>query len=382
MFCRRFAVAAVMAVSLVSAGRSAAADKTGGQAKSGYPQVLLEVLSPPQGNKARWQRYAGLLEQAGAVRRELVVTRVRTCGKDESNVVTTLPGTSQASGIIVIAAHTDSTGRGQGAVDNWSGSVMLAALYGYFRKTPHRHTLMFAAFSGEEHGCDGSRQFVRDMKRATGRRIRAMINLECLCVGRLRVWSNRSSDGLEQLCRKAADRVGVPVFSQVLFGYHADAESFSRKGIPAITIHSLSPEKLSYINGARDTTDLVNLWRYQQAYRLLTAFVCLVDGYEGEISSGNRQQAYHPVARTLYKGSRDTRAHVGVEVVNLPKGSPEAMAGIRRGDIVTQVADIMIHSRMELLPVLLTLRRNTRVRMRLQRVVDGKNKVVEVEVRY
>lgn len=70
-----------------------------------------------------------------------------------ANVIAVLPGS--VPGAIIVSAHLDRAGTGEGAVDDFSGVVMLGMLYTYFYERYHRHDLVFAAFDGEETGLKG-----------------------------------------------------------------------------------------------------------------------------------------------------------------------------------------------------------------------------------
>jgi Zn-dependent M28 family amino/carboxypeptidase len=82
------------------------------------------------------------------------------------NVVGRLVGSGQPVRHIVVSAHYDHIGvvSGQinnGADDNASGTAALFALARYYAAHRPRHTLIFAAFDGEEANLSGARAFVR-----------------------------------------------------------------------------------------------------------------------------------------------------------------------------------------------------------------------------
>lgn len=78
-----------------------------------------------------------------------------------ANVVATLPGTTHPEVIYVISAHYDSHASGPGADDDASGTAMLLEMARVLRDRPLPATVIFAAFTGEESGLLGSREFVR-----------------------------------------------------------------------------------------------------------------------------------------------------------------------------------------------------------------------------
>jgi Zn-dependent M28 family amino/carboxypeptidase len=82
-----------------------------------------------------------------------------------ANVVGYVEGKRFKDKYIVVSAHYDHVGvqKGEifnGADDDASGTTALFALGEYFRKNKPSHTIIFAAFDGEESGLRGSRAFV------------------------------------------------------------------------------------------------------------------------------------------------------------------------------------------------------------------------------
>ncbi|MCK7558639.1 M28 family peptidase [Chitinophaga sedimenti] len=84
-----------------------------------------------------------------------------------TNLYGYIPGKSDS--VIVISAHYDHVGIGRangtdsiynGADDNASGVSALLGMIGYFKKNPPQHTLIFAAFDGEEMGLQGAKAFL------------------------------------------------------------------------------------------------------------------------------------------------------------------------------------------------------------------------------
>jgi aminopeptidase YwaD len=82
-----------------------------------------------------------------------------------TNIIAAIPGTIKDS-FIVFSAHYDHLGKmgGQavfpGASDNASGTAMLLYLASYYASRPQRYTMVFIAFSGEEAGLMGSKNFI------------------------------------------------------------------------------------------------------------------------------------------------------------------------------------------------------------------------------
>jgi hypothetical protein len=83
------------------------------------------------------------------------------------NVLAVRPGTGRAGRVIVVSGHYDHVGvrAGEiynGADDNASGAVGIAALARALRGVPLRHTVVFAAWDAEESGLRGARSFVSE----------------------------------------------------------------------------------------------------------------------------------------------------------------------------------------------------------------------------
>jgi Zn-dependent M28 family amino/carboxypeptidase len=82
------------------------------------------------------------------------------------NVIGKIDGTRQPGQYLVVSAHYDHLGVRNGVVfngadDNASGTAALFALGKYFSEHPPEHSVIFAAFDGEESGLRGSQAFVQ-----------------------------------------------------------------------------------------------------------------------------------------------------------------------------------------------------------------------------
>jgi Peptidase family M28 len=86
----------------------------------------------------------------------------RYTGKAE-NIMARLPGTSNSSRPVLLAAHYDSTRRGPGAGDDAHGvAVLLETLRALRQSAPLRNDVVFLVTDGEEDGMLGAALFVRD----------------------------------------------------------------------------------------------------------------------------------------------------------------------------------------------------------------------------
>ncbi|HXF04592.1 MAG TPA: M20/M25/M40 family metallo-hydrolase, partial [Blastocatellia bacterium] len=96
-------------------------------------------------------------------------------GGRAANVIATLRGTENPDLIYVISSHYDSVAAGPGADDNSSGTAALLEAARVLAGRPLPATVVFAAFTGEESGLLGSREFVRRAREGRAK-IMAVLN--------------------------------------------------------------------------------------------------------------------------------------------------------------------------------------------------------------
>jgi hypothetical protein len=192
------------------------------------------------------------------------------------NLICTLPGTADSE--IVVGGHVDSIEEGMGAVDDWSGAVLLPSLYESLKNTTHRHRFVFVGFAGEESGLYGSHEFVKQLDHDETKRISAMINLECLGLGEPEVWVSR------------ADKRLLAAYSLVTNSLHVqsrgmnvdrvgddDSHPFLNARIPVLTIHSVTPQTLHILHSPADNLSAIHPEDYYTTYRLAVAYLAYLD---------------------------------------------------------------------------------------------------------
>ncbi len=85
-------------------------------------------------------------------------------GTKTANILARLSGTENPDIIYVASGHYDSNPRGPGADDNSSATAVLMETARVLARNPMPSTIIFAAFTGEEAGLLGSREFVRQAR--------------------------------------------------------------------------------------------------------------------------------------------------------------------------------------------------------------------------
>jgi hypothetical protein len=197
-------------------------------------------------------------------------------GSKDPNVICTLPG--DLPGIIVVGGHFDFAELGIGAVDDWSGASLLPSLYQSFRAKPHRHTLVFIGFAGEEKGLLGSSAYVKQLSKEERGAVRAMINLECLGLNPPEVWGHRADKRLLDAYMRVANALGLPLVSTNVDRVgDDDSHAFLRAKIPVITFHSITQETLPLLHSTRDDLKAIHPDQYYNAYRLAALYLGYLD---------------------------------------------------------------------------------------------------------
>lgn len=89
----------------------------------------------------------------------------KTAYPQSANYIGFIPGSAKDARYIVVSAHYDHLGEKAGklypgADDNASGVAAMLAIAKWFKAHPPRHSIVFAAFDGEELGLQGARAFL------------------------------------------------------------------------------------------------------------------------------------------------------------------------------------------------------------------------------
>ena len=108
----------------------------------------------------------------------------------------------------------------------------------------------------------------------------AMINLDTLGLAPTEVWTNRSDIRLTHALNRRREASHVPL-SGVNFEIagSTDSESFAKRKIPRITIHSLTQktEDDGILHTRKDKLSAMNLDHYYDTYHLLAVYLGFVD---------------------------------------------------------------------------------------------------------
>jgi len=167
------------------------------------------------------------------------------------NIVGRLDGLDPSK-IVVFSAHYD-TVMCPGFADNGAGTAGLIELARVFSYAKNKNlylppcTILFIAFASEEIGLLGSIEYVYRHK-AEMDRIIAVINLDCIGVGDLRVTETWSD--LDEIALSIAEELRVPA-AQVFEHSTSDHLSFANPGIAEGMLRNLWPDHIIHIADAK-----------------------------------------------------------------------------------------------------------------------------------
>jgi Iap family predicted aminopeptidase len=239
------------------------------------PQDVIETRLKSFSNKnaERERTIRRLFADAGCA--EDSISDVRVPHVKEPDVICTTPGESDAA--IAVGAHFDMVDVGSGVVDNWSGASLLPSLYQGLATIPRRHTFIFIAFTGEERGLLGSKEYVRQLHHDTSR-IKAMVNMDTLGLTETEVWVSRADPKLVKLMSSVAAYMKLPVSAMNVDKVgSSDSESFREAHIPAMTIHSLTQSTLRILHSPNDQIREIRLDAYYRTYQLVLGYLATLD---------------------------------------------------------------------------------------------------------
>jgi len=198
--------------------------------------------------------------------------------KGTKNLVVIKKGSG--AGIIVIGAHYDKVSDGCGVLDNWTGIVAIAHLYGTIREIETVKTIKFVAFDKEELGLIGSQAFTGTIAKEERAAYCSMVNLDSFGLAMPQVMENTSSPKLIDAARAFWTTMRLKLASASIVGADADSSSFLKAGIPAITFHGMNNDWPQFLHSRNDKLGNVNAQSVFLGYRLVLPFLVEIDKAE------------------------------------------------------------------------------------------------------
>jgi Tol biopolymer transport system component len=326
------------------------------------------------------------------VRGHVALERQETTAR---NVIGLLPGSDPDAPAIVLGAHYDHLGHGTegsfapgsgtihpGADDNASGVALLVDLIRRYAGQPHRHSLLFVAFTGEEIGLAGSSYFLGQRPPAAGA-IRAMVNFDM--VGRLRdnrltVFGVESARELRDLVQTACAATPLTCTTGDDIG-PSDMTPFHAADIPVLFFTS-GPHGDYHRPG--DTVDKVNGAGAIEIAKLAADVVARLDGDlpltvqrtgRSEPPRGDRR-GYGAYLGTVPDYAAMAVESDGVKIAGTREGSPAAVAGLVAGDVIVALGGQQIANLHDLVFVLRSHKVGDRLILTYRRGAEDRTAVV------
>ncbi|MCC7479374.1 M20/M25/M40 family metallo-hydrolase [bacterium] len=281
------------------------------------------------------------------------------------NIYGLLPGSDAGAGTIVIGAHYDHLGLGGpeslapeqygtphwGADDNASGVAAvleLAARYGSAAQRP-RHSLLFVFFSAEEIGTVGSDVFVKNLP-VPHEQVLCMLNFDM--VGRMRddkliVEGTGTAAEFPEVLRGLDGQLGLQVEMGASGFGASDHMSFVKAKMPALFFFTGTHEDY---HTPRDTADKVNPAGIASTADYAVEVLTRLDKLSGplsfqEVAAPQQGKSRSELQVTLGTIPSYTESAVeGMAVGDVRPGGPAAVAGIKGGDIIIEIAGKKIGS--------------------------------------
>jgi hypothetical protein len=260
----------IVALFVVTSSLSASASD--GPVYSTQAEVFADTQEAPCHGRDRLAAVMALFKRYGAADADIALA-----GSNKiKNVIVTIQGSSQ--GFLVVGAHYDKANTGCGAIDNWTGVVLLAHVYKALCKLRSKRTILFVAFDGEEEGLKGSKIMVKQIAKTERALYCAMVDLDSFGFAMPQVLENVTTAKLLKYVRDVAAKYNVPFASESLAGVaDADSSSFISARIPAVMLHGLSTDGLRIIHTQHDTPNLIQPASMYAGYILALDLVAQLD---------------------------------------------------------------------------------------------------------
>jgi Zn-dependent M28 family amino/carboxypeptidase len=191
------------------------------------------------------------------------------------NVIVTKKGSTPE--VIVVGAHYDKVDDGCGAIDNWTGIVALAHLYGTLRAVPTKKTFKFIAFDKEEKGLIGSGNFVAGIAKADRASVCSMVNIDSFGFTIPWVMENASDKPLINVAKDLWKKMSLDLISVGIADADADSTSFKKAGIPAITFTGLDGKWQQYLHSPNDKLKNIKMDSVFAGYRIVLPYLVEID---------------------------------------------------------------------------------------------------------
>ena len=284
------------------------------------------------------------------------------------------PPSGKTDSVVIVGAHVDHLGPNAstgslardderekihyGADDNASGVAGMLEIAQWFAtsapETRPTHSIVFAAWSGEELGLLGSAHYVRTLAERLhvdklSPAVSAYVNMDM--IGRLRESAAIGGVGSSSIWRDVIDAankgVDLPITLQDDSYLPTDATSYFVKGVPFLSAYTGAHEDY---HTPRDTADKVNCDGAAQVARFMANVTrALADRAEapGYIGQAKPRGSGAETGLRAYLGTIPDYGQsgvTGVPLAGVADGGPASNAGVKGGDVIVELAGMKVEN--------------------------------------
>ena len=225
-------------------------------------EIRSDLMLAPCESKQRAEAVIKLFQKMGASDSEITSEEI----KGVRNILITKAGNENET--IIVGAHYDKTAAGCGAIDNWTGIVIIAHLYRVLRTANTHKNYLFVAFDKEESGLIGSATMARSIPKENRSSYCAMVNVDSFGLAQPFALENASSAKLMALAKTSAASLQLPFYTARIDAGTSDSGSFIAGKIPGITLSGLSQDWQKVLHSRQDQAAKVNPGSVYLGYRL------------------------------------------------------------------------------------------------------------------
>ncbi|HEV2280133.1 MAG TPA: M28 family peptidase [Acidobacteriaceae bacterium] len=256
--------------------------------------VEMAVHSIPETNQQRLDRLRENFKAADCNGSRMQEQPIPAKGEQGTNLICTWPGATR--GTIVIVAHYEHEGKGEGALADWSGAVLLPFLYEAIQGQPRENNYVFL----EAWKRAGAEVWLKSLPKAERKNIRAVIDVDALGLGSTRFYTTFSpfetappgSAHLQTQLLWAAIDEGLTQPPEQTSTRHwlsvDDTDPFRAETIPTIVIHSVPPQSDHVPGSAADVASALDGNAYFQSYHLMCAYLASLDRVAAKLDTQDR----------------------------------------------------------------------------------------------
>lgn len=195
--------------------------------------------------------------------------------KEGENLVIRKKGNSDE--MIIIGAHYDKVKDGCGAIDNWTGIVIIANLYKTLSQFSTNKSYKFVAFDKEEAGLLGSKAMVKAIPKENYPQFCSMVNIDSFGFAAPQSPSNMANSKMIKLAKETAKEMKIDFADAAIGDADADSSSFLDKKIPAITFDGLSGNWQKFLHTSNDKIENINSQSVYLGYRFILNYIAKID---------------------------------------------------------------------------------------------------------